>query len=34
MATKPTKTSLVQSVVFSIFLYAAETWTDKKADRA
>ncbi|VEN63176.1 unnamed protein product [Callosobruchus maculatus] len=32
--TKATKMSLVQSLVFSIFLYASETWTVKKADRA
>ncbi|VEN34364.1 unnamed protein product [Callosobruchus maculatus] len=32
--TKATKMSLVQSLVFSIFLYATETWTVKKADRA
>ncbi|VEN42234.1 unnamed protein product, partial [Callosobruchus maculatus] len=29
--TKATKMSLVQSLVFSIFLYASETWTVKKA---
>ncbi|VEN57869.1 unnamed protein product, partial [Callosobruchus maculatus] len=32
--TKATKMSLVQSLVFSIFLYASETWTVKKGDRA
>ncbi|VEN51970.1 unnamed protein product [Callosobruchus maculatus] len=32
--TKATKMSLVQSLVFSIFLYASETGTVKKADRA
>ncbi|VEN49541.1 unnamed protein product, partial [Callosobruchus maculatus] len=32
--TKATKMSLIQSLVFSIFLYASETWTVKKADRA
>ncbi|VEN61212.1 unnamed protein product [Callosobruchus maculatus] len=32
--TKDSKMSLVQSLVFSIFLYASETWTVKKADRA
>ncbi|VEN41549.1 unnamed protein product, partial [Callosobruchus maculatus] len=32
--TKATKMSLVQSLVFSIFLYASETCTVKKADRA
>ncbi|VEN34293.1 unnamed protein product [Callosobruchus maculatus] len=32
--TKATKMSLVQSLVFSIFLYASETWTVRKADRA
>ncbi|VEN40622.1 unnamed protein product, partial [Callosobruchus maculatus] len=32
--TKATKMSLVQSLVFSIFLYASETWTVKKADQA
>ncbi|VEN59488.1 unnamed protein product [Callosobruchus maculatus] len=32
--TKATKMSLVQSLVFSIFLYASETWTVKNADRA
>ncbi|VEN37576.1 unnamed protein product, partial [Callosobruchus maculatus] len=32
--TKATKMSLVQSLVFSIFLYASKTWTVKKADRA
>ncbi|VEN61013.1 unnamed protein product, partial [Callosobruchus maculatus] len=32
--TKATKMSLVQTLVFSIFLYASETWTVKKADRA
>ncbi|VEN47868.1 unnamed protein product [Callosobruchus maculatus] len=32
--TKATKMSLVQSLVFSIFLYDWETWTVKKADRA
>ncbi|VEN45210.1 unnamed protein product [Callosobruchus maculatus] len=32
--TKATKMSLVQSLVFSIFLYASETWSVKKADRA
>ncbi|VEN45207.1 unnamed protein product [Callosobruchus maculatus] len=32
--TKATKMSLVQSLVFSIFLYASEAWTVKKADRA
>ncbi|VEN47270.1 unnamed protein product, partial [Callosobruchus maculatus] len=32
--TKTTKMSLVQSLVFPIFLYASETWTVKKADRA
>ncbi|VEN48299.1 unnamed protein product [Callosobruchus maculatus] len=32
--TKATKMSLVQSLVSSIFLYASETWTVKKADRA
>ncbi|VEN49388.1 unnamed protein product, partial [Callosobruchus maculatus] len=32
--TKVTKMSLVQSLVLSIFLYASETWTVKKADRA
>ncbi|VEN39809.1 unnamed protein product, partial [Callosobruchus maculatus] len=32
--TKPTKMSLVQSPLFSIFLYASETWTAKKADQA
>ncbi|VEN64292.1 unnamed protein product [Callosobruchus maculatus] len=31
--TKATKMSLVQSLVFSIFFYASETWTVKKADR-
>ncbi|VEN49839.1 unnamed protein product [Callosobruchus maculatus] len=32
--TKATKMSLVQSLVFSIFLYTSETWTVNKADRA
>ncbi|VEN60053.1 unnamed protein product, partial [Callosobruchus maculatus] len=32
--TEATKMSLVQSLVFSIFLYASETWTVKNADRA
>ncbi|VEN63464.1 unnamed protein product [Callosobruchus maculatus] len=32
--TKATKMPLVQSLLFSIFLYASETWTVKKADRA
>ncbi|VEN39957.1 unnamed protein product [Callosobruchus maculatus] len=32
--TKATKMLLVQSLVFSIFSYASETWTIKKADRA
>ncbi|VEN64398.1 unnamed protein product, partial [Callosobruchus maculatus] len=32
--TKATKMSLVQSLVFSIFLYASETWTVKKVDGA
>ena len=32
--TKTTKVSLVQTLVFSVFLYASETWTVKKADRA
>ncbi|VEN52923.1 unnamed protein product [Callosobruchus maculatus] len=32
--TKATKMSLVQSLVFSIFLYASETFTVKKANRA
>ncbi|VEN62280.1 unnamed protein product [Callosobruchus maculatus] len=32
--TKATKMSLVQSLVFSIFLYVSETWTVKQADRA
>ncbi|VEN53499.1 unnamed protein product [Callosobruchus maculatus] len=32
--TKATKMSLIQSLVFSIFLYASETWTVEKADRA
>ncbi|VEN59577.1 unnamed protein product, partial [Callosobruchus maculatus] len=32
--TKVTKMSLVQSLVFSIFLYASEAWTVKKANRA
>ncbi|VEN63222.1 unnamed protein product, partial [Callosobruchus maculatus] len=32
--TKATKMSLVQFLVFQIFLYASETWTVKKADRA
>ncbi|VEN59534.1 unnamed protein product [Callosobruchus maculatus] len=32
--TKATKMLLVQSLVFSIFLYASETWTVKKVDRA
>ncbi len=27
------KSNLVRTVVFSIFLYGAETWTLKKADR-
>ncbi|VEN51023.1 unnamed protein product, partial [Callosobruchus maculatus] len=31
---KATKMSLVQSLVFSIFLSASEIWTVKKADRA
>ncbi|VEN64632.1 unnamed protein product [Callosobruchus maculatus] len=31
---KATKMSLLQSLVFSIFLYASETWSVKKADRA
>ncbi|VEN50288.1 unnamed protein product [Callosobruchus maculatus] len=32
--TKTTKMSLVQTLMFSIFLYVSETWTAKKADRA
>lgn len=32
--TRSTKMSLVQTLVFSIFLYASETWTIKKVDRA
>ncbi|VEN36212.1 unnamed protein product [Callosobruchus maculatus] len=32
--TKATKMSLFQSLVFSIFLYASETWTVKRADQA
>ncbi|VEN44932.1 unnamed protein product, partial [Callosobruchus maculatus] len=32
--TKATKMSLIQSLVFSIFLYVSETWTVKKAVRA
>ncbi|VEN60256.1 unnamed protein product [Callosobruchus maculatus] len=31
--TKATKMSLVQSLVFSVFLYASETCTIKKTDR-
>ncbi|VEN42201.1 unnamed protein product [Callosobruchus maculatus] len=31
--TKATKMSLIQSLVFFIFLYASETWTVKEADR-
>lgn len=31
--TKATKMSLVQSLVFSIFLYGSETWTVRKSDR-
>ncbi|VEN62494.1 unnamed protein product, partial [Callosobruchus maculatus] len=31
---KATKMSLIQSLVFSLFLYALGTWSVKKADRA